>query len=49
LLAEAAGGSDDASMVVFFVRYDVWMAGRWLIFHWFKALAEVVCGTQSIP
>jgi hypothetical protein len=35
-------------MVVFFVRYEVWMTGRWLIFQWLKVLA-VVCGTQSIP
>jgi hypothetical protein len=35
-------------MVVFFVRYDVWMTGRWLIFHWPNELGED-CGTHSIP
>jgi hypothetical protein len=49
LLTAVAGGSEEASIVVFFVLYDVWIAGRWLIFHWFKMLAGVDCGTHNIP
>lgn len=44
----AGGASDGASMVVFLLRYEEWMTGRWLILHWLN-LVGWLWGTHSIP